>query len=104
MLTGPLLGKCRGRAIPQSGVSPLPVIKQLDVLRDLAPSLLTGFVAPMMHQFILQRSPETLHRGVVIAVPLPTHGRRQAILAEVLLVDLGTILRAPIGVVDQSRA
>jgi hypothetical protein len=48
-----------------------------------------GCVAPMMHQFVLQRPPETLHRGVVRAVSLPIPGRNQAILAEVLLVDLG---------------
>jgi len=50
-------------------MSPLPVIEQFDILRELAPSLLTGFVATMMHQFILQRPPETLHGSVVIAVP-----------------------------------
>ena len=73
-------------------MSPLTVIEQLDVLRDLAPSLLTGFVATMMHQFILQRLSETLHRGVVIAVSLPTHGWNQAELPQLILIVLGTIL------------
>ena len=41
LLTGPLLGKCHWRAIPEPGVPPLPVIEALDVLRDLVLRLLT---------------------------------------------------------------
>ena len=48
-LTGPLLGKRHWRAIPEAGVPPLSVMEDLDVLRDLAPCLLTGLVAPVMH-------------------------------------------------------
>ena len=58
LLTDPLLGKRGGRAIPEPGMPPLTVIEDLDVLRDLAPSLLTGLVATMMHQLILQRPPK----------------------------------------------
>lgn len=32
---------------------PLPVKEDLDVLRDLEPSLLMGLAATMMHEFIL---------------------------------------------------
>jgi hypothetical protein len=39
LLTGPLLGKCRRRAIPEPRMPPLTVIEDLDVLRDLSPSL-----------------------------------------------------------------
>lgn len=53
---------------------PLMVIEDLDVLRDLAPRLLTGLVATMMHELILQRPPATLHRRVVMAIAPPTHG------------------------------
>ncbi len=45
LLTDPLLGKRSGRAIPEPGMPPLTVIEDLDVLRDLAPRLLTGLVA-----------------------------------------------------------
>ena len=39
LLTGPLLGKCRRRVIPEPRMPPLTVIEELDVLRDLAPRL-----------------------------------------------------------------
>ncbi len=101
---GPTAEQMPRRAVSEPGVPPLPVIEALDVLGDLVPSLLTGLDAPVMHQFVLQGPPETLHRRIVVAVAAPTHGRNHATLAELLLVDLGTILRAPIGVGDQSRA
>ena len=83
-------------------MSPLPVVEQLDVLRDLAASLRTGLVAPVMYQLILQRPPDTLHRRVVIAIPLPTHGRGQAELPQLLLIVLRTIVGPTVGVVDQA--
>ena len=92
LLTGPLLGKCHWRASPEPGAPPLPVIEDLDILRDLAVSLLTGLVATMMHQLILQRSSETLHRRVVITVTLPTHGRGHSELPQLLLIVSDTIL------------
>ena len=92
LLTGPLLGKRHGRTIAETGVPPLSVLEGLDVLHDLAVSLRTGLVAPVMRQFILQRSPKTLHRRIVIAVALPTHGRNQAELPQLILIVLGTLL------------
>jgi hypothetical protein len=104
LLTGPLLGQCRRRAIPQSGMPPLAVVEHLDVLRKLSSSLLTGLVAPMMHQLILQGPPATLHRRVVRAIALPAPGGDHADLPQLLLIVVGTILRATIGVVEQSWA
>ncbi|QPD03642.1 MAG: hypothetical protein Nkreftii_001416 [Candidatus Nitrospira kreftii] len=85
-------------------MSPLTVVERLDVLRDLAASWLTGLVAPVMHQLIFQRPPETLHRRVVIAIPLPTHGRGHAELPQLLLIVLRTILGPTVGVVVQAWA
>src|SRR5215831_6969038 len=82
----------------------LTVIEDLDVLRDLPPGLLPRVITPVMHQLILQCPPETLHRRVVIAVALPTHGWGQAELPQLILLVLGTILGPTIGVVDQSWA
>ena len=82
------------------GVPPLPVIEDLNILRDLASSLLSRVVAPVMHQFVLQRAPKTFHRGIVVTVPPPTHGRGHAKLADLILIVVGTILRATIGAMD----
>ena len=50
-------------------MSPLPVIEELDGLRDLAPRLLPGFVATLLRQLTLQRAPETLHRPLSSQLP-----------------------------------
>ena len=41
---------------------PLTVVEYLNVLRDLTPGLLARVVVPVVHQLILQRPPDTLHR------------------------------------------
>jgi hypothetical protein len=53
VLTGPLLGKGYWRAIPEPGVPPLPVIEDLDALRDLAPSQI-GFLTSKLQGFPLR--------------------------------------------------
>jgi hypothetical protein len=68
------------------------VIEALDVLHDLVLRLLTGLVAPVMHQFVLQRAPKTFRQSIIVAVAAPTHGRGHAILADLILIGLGTIL------------
>ncbi len=92
LLTGPLLDKCHGRTISERGVPSLSVRTALDVLRDLASSLLAGLNAPVVHQVVLQYAPKTFHRCIVVAVASPTHGRGHATLAELILIGLGTIL------------
>ena len=92
LLTGPLLGKCRRRAIPEPRMPPLTVIEELNVLRDLAPRLLPRIISPMMHQLIFQCPPETLHRRVVIAIALPAHGGDHADLPQLILIVLGTMI------------
>ena len=57
---------------------PLAVVEDLDVLGDFPNCLFPGFVTPVMHEFILERAPEALHRGVVVAVAASGHGRFHA--------------------------
>lgn len=59
----------------------LPMVKELNVLRDLTPRLVPGLIAPVMDQFILQRPPKTFHRRIVVTVAPPTHGRGHTELA-----------------------
>lgn len=49
------------------------VIEELNVLRDLTPSLFSRVVAQVVQQLILQHPSETLHRRVVVAVASPTN-------------------------------
>ncbi|SPP66129.1 hypothetical protein NITLEN_50169 [Nitrospira lenta] len=77
-MTGPLLGQCLQRAIPQSRMAPLTVVEDLNVLRDLPSGLFPRSIAPVMYQFVLQRAPNTFHRGIVVAIASLTHGRGHA--------------------------
>lgn len=83
---------------------PLTVIEDLDVLRDLSPSLLPCRISPLVDQLIFQCPPETLHRRVVIAIALPAHGGNHAELPQLILIVVGTILGPTVGVVDQAWA
>ena len=57
----------------------------------------------MMDKLLLERPPEALHRGIVVAVPFPGHRRQEALLFQPLLVLQGTVLASSIRVVDQAR-
>ena len=83
---------------------PLAVVEHLNVLRHLSPSLLPRIISPVMHQLSFQCPPETLHRGVVIAIPLPTHGGDHAPLPQLILIVVGTLLGPTVGVVEQAWA
>jgi hypothetical protein len=69
---------------------------------SLTPSLLARAVTLVVHQLILQGSPDTLHQCVIIAVALPTHGRGHAELLQLILIGLGTILGPTVRVVEQA--
>ena len=51
----------------------LAVLELIDVLHDGLPGL--GLIAelPLLHQFVLPRTEEALHRHVVVAIAFPTH-------------------------------
>ena len=83
-----LLTESGGRQIAESCLLSNSVVEDLDVFRDLARSLLAGGEAAVMHQFGLQGAPATFHRCVIPAIPLATHGRLHAELAEQLLVGV----------------
>jgi hypothetical protein len=54
-------------------------------------------------QLGLQRLEEGRHRGIVVAVALATHRHLEALPAQDLLVVVGAVLRATIGVVNAVR-
>jgi hypothetical protein len=50
----------------------LPAIEHLDIFSDHIPGFRVMGEAPVMHQFILQRTEEALHWSVIIAVAFST--------------------------------
>lgn len=56
----------------------------------------------MVHQLVFQSPPETLDRGIIVAVAAAAHGDLHAELLKQFAVLQGAILAAPVGVVDQA--
>jgi hypothetical protein len=58
----------------------LPWIEDLDIFGYILYSLLPGPIPAMIGQFLLECSPETLHRRIVVAVTFPAHRSYEAML------------------------
>lgn len=59
-------------------------------------------VPPMMSHLVLQASPEALHGGIIVAVPLARHGCPHAELRAELAAAVGAVLAVAIRVQDQA--
>lgn len=60
-----LLPECCGRQVPQPGLPPLAIVKQVDVLGDLTPGLFACGEETVVDQFILECPPEALDGRVI---------------------------------------
>jgi hypothetical protein len=76
-------------------VTPLTVVEDFDVLPDRSFRLATGFIAPMMHQFVFQAAPEALHWRIIVTVSLSRHGSEQPVLFEEALAIQGAVQEYP---------
>lgn len=83
-------------------LSPLPVVKEFDVFRDLPHSLLPGFVLPMINVFGLPRAPETFHGRVVVAVALAAHRGAHPEAVQQTPERTGAVLAAALRMMQQS--
>lgn len=51
----------------------LPVIEHLDILGDGIAGFRVMLKTPMASQFVLRRTEETFHRGVIVTISFATH-------------------------------
>jgi hypothetical protein len=78
----------------------LTVIEDLNVLLDGGFGLVSGLVATVMYQFVVEGAPEVFHQGVAIVVSSMRHGYRHAELLKNLLIVVRTVLNATIQMMD----
>lgn len=97
-----LLPECCRRQVAQPGLPPLAIVKHVDVLGDIAPGLLACCIAPVVDEFVLECSPETLDGRVIIAIPTPTHRCQHAELGHQRAVFMRAVLAAAVGVLNQA--
>lgn len=79
-------------------MSPLPVVKDLGVLPDVTYCLSPCPVVPVMNEFGFKGTEEG---GVIPAVALAAHGCEATELSKQLSIAFGSILTAPVRVVNQ---
>src|SRR6187402_2367791 len=91
-------------AVAKRRVSPLPVVPDLDELKELAAGLGSRRELGVDQQFFREGGEEAFHDGVVPAIPRPTHAGREASLLQELLVRAARILDAAIGMMQSAGA
>jgi hypothetical protein len=65
-------------------MTPLTIVKDLDIFLDRRLGMSTRFVMLMMGQFVLQAAPEAFHRRVIAPTASAIHADGNAILLEQL--------------------
>ena len=93
--------KSRGK-VPQPCLPSLAIVEYLDVLRDLSDRLFSRLVATMMDKLILERTPEALHRSIVVAIASSAHRCSHLELIHQLPVFMGAVLPSTIRMVNQA--
>jgi len=96
-------GKNGGGQVAHCRMPPLPVIGYLDVFHDSGFYFFSCALTLMIHQLAFQTPPETLHRGVVIAVATAAHGYANPMPLKILPVIGGAILAPPVCMVNHAR-
>ena len=60
----------------------LPIIEHLNILKDIPCRVVTGCIAPMVHELALKGAKEAFNTGVVLAVAGAAHAGRDAVGGE----------------------
>ena len=81
-------------------MSPLPVVKYLNVFEDALSRLRSGSVIFVIHQFIFQCTEKALSDGVVQAFAFSAHAAMQPVISQLLLVARRSVGAALVGVND----
>jgi len=90
-----------GRQEAESWLQALPSIEYLDILRNILYCLPPGPVPAMIGQFLLECSPETFHRRIVVAITFPAHRCYEAMPFQNIPEIMGAVLTATVGVVQK---
>ena len=93
--------RCR-TLIAQCGVPAFPIVKHLNVVKQITLGLLPCCVMLVEHTFVLQAVEEALHRCVIPAVTLAAHAGHHAVGSEQILIVVTAVLAATIRVVQEA--
>ena len=83
-------------------MQPLAIVEPFNKRKDLPTRVVPRAIPLMMHQLILENAEETFCHRIVVAVAFAAHAGRQPQCRELPLIRQGTVLRSPIGVMDEA--
>ena len=84
----------------QRRMAALPVVEDLNVLKDVNPGFTMSLVVATMNQLSLKSSKETLHGRVIIGVAFTAHAGDHLLTGQQYLVPRAGILTAPVRMMD----
>ena len=91
------------RQIAKTQMQPLAIVEPFNERKDLPARVVSGAIPLVMHQLILEDAEETFRDRIVVAVAFTAHAGRQPQCRELPLIGHGTVLGAPIRVMDEAR-
>ena len=74
---------------------------QYRIEEDVRHSFLTGPINSMINQLSLERTEETLHWRIVVAIASATHAGRDVVVGQQLLEGIACVLAATVAVMNQ---
>jgi hypothetical protein len=89
------------RAMPSSSALPKVLLPECCLRQETRPGLLACRIAPVVDEFVLERSPETLGGCVIVTVSMPTHQRLHAELGRQRALFMQAIFAAAVSVLNQ---
>ena len=89
-------------AVAQPGATAFPVIKHVDVVKQISLDLGTGLIAPMKDLLLFQTVEPAFHRRIVPAIAFPTRARHRLYVSDQRLMVMAAVLTAAVAVVNQS--
>ena len=84
-------------------MQPLAIVEAFDERKDVLTRLVARLIGSVMNEFVLERAEEAFRHGIVIAIALAAHARRDAERRDLVSVSHAPILCALIGVMNEPR-
>ena len=84
-------------------MQPLAIVEAFDERKDVLTRFVARLIGSVMNEFVLERAEEAFRHGIVVAIALATHARRDTERRELVSVSQATILCALIGVMNEPR-
>ena len=79
------------------------LVEPFNERKDLPARVVSGAIPLVMYQLILEDAEETFRDRIIVAVAFTAHAWRQPQCRELSLIRHGTVLGAPIRVMDEAR-